>query len=200
MSCLRHESCFGVHDLRLGEHGVSHEFQPKGVRRAASDASPTAGDRISKHAGRAMGWLLDLIFLPFELVFQALEYGVRGILPVQLSPENLVRSLERIANGEMVIEVTGTSSTIVFEPLPVDDPTQRKPDTSLAQAQLGGWAPTVELTVHIRGVPAPGPLRCSFRSRFVHDGLLDEDGEIWDSTGVLVAQSRQLALIPRPAN
>src|SRR5271169_332858 len=41
-----------------------------------------------------------------ELVFQALEYGVRGILPVQLSPENLVHSLERIANGEMVIEVT----------------------------------------------------------------------------------------------
>jgi acyl-coenzyme A thioesterase PaaI-like protein len=63
-----------------------------------------------------------------------------------------------------------------------------------------GWAPTVELTVHIRGVPAPGPLRCSFRSRFVHDGLLDEDGEIWDSAGVLVAQSRQLALVPRPAS
>ncbi len=47
--------------------------------------------------------------------------------------------------------------------------------------------------------PGAGPLRCSFRSRFVHDGLLDEDGEIWDSTGVLVAQSRQLALVPRPA-
>ncbi len=61
------------------------------------------------------------------------------------------------------------------------------------------WAPTVELTVHIRGVPAPGPLRCSFRSRFVHDGMLDEDGEVWDSTGALVAQSRQLALVPRPA-
>ncbi len=60
------------------------------------------------------------------------------------------------------------------------------------------WAPTVELTVHVRGVPAPGPLRCSFRSRFVHDGMLDEDGEIWDSTGALVAQSRQLALMPRP--
>jgi acyl-coenzyme A thioesterase PaaI-like protein len=61
-----------------------------------------------------------------------------------------------------------------------------------------GWVPTVELTVHIRAVPAPGPLRCRFRSRFVHDGLLDEDGEIWDSTGRLVAQSRQLALLPRP--
>jgi len=60
------------------------------------------------------------------------------------------------------------------------------------------WVPTVELTVHVRGVPVPGPLRCSFRSRFVHDGLLDEDGEIWDSAGTLVAQSRQLALAPRP--
>lgn len=62
-----------------------------------------------------------------------------------------------------------------------------------------GWVPTVELTVHVRGVPVPGPLRCRFRSRFVHDGLLDEDGEIWDSAGTLVAQCRQLALMPRPS-
>jgi acyl-coenzyme A thioesterase PaaI-like protein len=60
------------------------------------------------------------------------------------------------------------------------------------------WVPTIELTVHVRGTPAPGPLRCSFRSRFVHDGLLDAEGEIWDSTGTLVCQSRQLALVPRP--
>ena len=60
------------------------------------------------------------------------------------------------------------------------------------------WVPTVELTVHIRGVPAPGPLRCAFRTRFAHDGLLDEEGAIWDSSGTLVAQSRQLALVPRP--
>jgi acyl-CoA thioesterase len=59
------------------------------------------------------------------------------------------------------------------------------------------WVPTIELTVHIRGVPASGPLRCSFRSRFIHDGLLDEEGEIWDSTGTLVCQSRQLSLMPR---
>jgi acyl-CoA thioesterase len=60
-----------------------------------------------------------------------------------------------------------------------------------------GWVPTVELTVHVRGVPAPGPLRCAFRSRFIHGGLLDEEGEMWDSSGALVAQSRQLALVPR---
>jgi hypothetical protein len=59
------------------------------------------------------------------------------------------------------------------------------------------WAPTLELTVHVRGVPAPGPLRCRFRNSFMQNGLFEEDGEMWDSRDTLVAQSRQLALIPR---
>lgn len=61
------------------------------------------------------------------------------------------------------------------------------------------WVPTVELTVHIRAIPAAGPVQCSFETRFLQNGLLEEDGEIWDSTGILVAQSRQLALAPRAA-
>ena len=60
-----------------------------------------------------------------------------------------------------------------------------------------GWVPTVELTVHVRADPAPGPLRCRYHSDFVEAGVLSEDAEIWDSRGVLVAQSRQLALPPR---
>ena len=60
-----------------------------------------------------------------------------------------------------------------------------------------GWMPTVELTAHVRARPAPGPLRCEFTTRFVTGGFLEEDGEVWDATGRLVAQSRQLALVPR---
>jgi acyl-coenzyme A thioesterase PaaI-like protein len=60
-----------------------------------------------------------------------------------------------------------------------------------------GWVPTVELTAHIRAVPAPGPVRCRFHTEFVQNGFLQEDGEVWDSTGTLVAQSRQLAMVPR---
>lgn len=60
-----------------------------------------------------------------------------------------------------------------------------------------GWSPTLELTVHVRGEAAPGPLRCRLFARFLTDGLFDESGEIWDSAGKLVAHSRQLALVPR---
>jgi acyl-coenzyme A thioesterase PaaI-like protein len=59
------------------------------------------------------------------------------------------------------------------------------------------WTPTVELTCHLRTRPVPGPLRCQFTTRFVTGGFLEEDGEVWDMQGRLVAQSRQLALVPR---
>lgn len=61
------------------------------------------------------------------------------------------------------------------------------------------WAPTVELTVHVRAEPAPGPLRGAFESRVMRHGVFEEDGVLFDSEGSVVAQSRQLALIPRDA-
>jgi dTDP-glucose 4,6-dehydratase len=46
--------------------------------------------------------------------------------------------------AEMAVEVTGSTSEIVFEPLPVDDPARRRPDISLARS-LFGWEPEVDL-------------------------------------------------------
>jgi acyl-CoA thioesterase len=55
---------------------------------------------------------------------------------------------------------------------------------------------TMELTVHVRGRPAPGWLACRTSTRHVIGGFHEEDFEIWDSAGSLVAQSRQFALLP----
>jgi UDP-glucuronate decarboxylase len=46
--------------------------------------------------------------------------------------------------AEQVVELTGSSSSIEFRPLPQDDPLQRQPDITLAQTRLG-WRPRVEL-------------------------------------------------------
>jgi hypothetical protein len=55
------------------------------------------------------------------------------------------------------------------------------------------YVPTLELTVHVRRKPAPGWLRAFFRTRYLIEGYLEEDGEIWDSEDRLVAISRQMA-------
>jgi acyl-CoA thioesterase len=60
-----------------------------------------------------------------------------------------------------------------------------------------GWTPTVEMTTQVRSAPATSWLRCRFTTRFVTGGMLEEDGEIWDEEGRLLALSRQLALVPR---
>jgi hypothetical protein len=60
---------------------------------------------------------------------------------------------------------------------------------------LTGWVPTIELTVHVRCRPAPGPLRVSLTTRNLAGGFLEEDAEVWDSADRLVAQSRQLARV-----
>ena len=44
-----------------------------------------------------------------------------------------------------VIDLTGSTSKIVFLPLPKDDPMQRRPDINLAKQELNGWEPKVQL-------------------------------------------------------
>jgi len=63
---------------------------------------------------------------------------------------------------------------------------------------LMGWAPTLELTAHVRAKPAPGWLKVRHATRNLAGGMFEEDCEVWDSAGRLVAQSRQLARQPRP--
>ena len=51
--------------------------------------------------------------------------------------------------AEVIIEVTGSKSEIVFEALPVDDPQVRQPDIGRARDLLG-WEPTIKLDEGLR--------------------------------------------------
>lgn len=61
-----------------------------------------------------------------------------------------------------------------------------------------GWSPTVQMTTYLRRRPAPGWLRIIATTHEVGGGIFDSDQIVVDSTGALVAQSRQLALLPSP--
>ena len=67
------------------------------------------------------------------------ETGYPGPVNLGNPGEFTIRQL-----AELVIELTGAKSQLVFRPLPADDPMQRKPDISLAGDKLG-WTPKVEL-------------------------------------------------------
>jgi Thioesterase-like superfamily len=58
-----------------------------------------------------------------------------------------------------------------------------------------GWVPTLELTVYLRALPAPGPLRVRQRARVLTGGFVDQVCEAWDSRGRVVVQATQLAAV-----
>ena len=62
------------------------------------------------------------------------------------NPDHEVTMLEL---AETCIRVTGSSSEIVFEALPIDDPRERRPDITRARQMLG-WEPEVDLEEGLR--------------------------------------------------
>ena len=60
-----------------------------------------------------------------------------------------------------------------------------------------GWAPTVQLSTYVRRHPAPGWLRVIASTHEIGERMFDEDQLVLDATGAVVAQTRQLALVPQ---
>jgi dTDP-glucose 4,6-dehydratase len=120
----------------------------------------TYGPRMRRHDGRVVSNFLTqaLDGKPITVYgegsqtrsFCYVDDEVAGLLalldsdyvgPVNVGNPNEFTVLEL---AQLVVELTGSSSEIVFEDLPVDDPKQRQPDISLARRVLG-WEPRVPL-------------------------------------------------------
>ncbi len=121
----------------------------------------TYGPRMRPNDGRVVSTLLSQAIEGKQLTiygdgtqtrsFCYVEDEVRGLLALldgdEVGPVNIGNPNEFTISelADIILEVTGSSSAIVHEPLPVDDPTQRRPDISLARRTLG-WEPRIMLT------------------------------------------------------
>jgi dTDP-glucose 4,6-dehydratase len=120
----------------------------------------TYGPRLRPSDGRVVSNLLTQALRGAPLTiygdgsqtrsFCYVEDEIRGIVALfdseVAAPVNIGNPTEFtvLELAELVREVTGTTSEVVFEALPVGDPTRRRPDISRAQDLLG-WAPEVSL-------------------------------------------------------
>lgn len=85
--------------------------------------------------------------------FQYVDDLVEGMIRMMntdesfVGPVNIGNPIEftMLQLAEKVIEITKSTSKLVFKPLPKDDPLQRQPDISLAYDKLSGWKPTYDL-------------------------------------------------------
>jgi UDP-glucuronate decarboxylase len=85
----------------------------------------------------------------FQYVDDLVEGMIRmmGSDPSFLGPVNIGNPNEftMLELAQAIIRLTNSKSTIIYMPLPQDDPKQRQPDISLARGKLNGWEPNIEL-------------------------------------------------------
>ncbi len=90
------------------------------------------------HQTRSFQYIDDLL----EAMIRMMESDESFTGPVNIGNPKEFTIIEL---AEQIIKLTKSKSKITFEPLPQDDPMQRKPDISLAKKMLGGWEPKIEL-------------------------------------------------------
>jgi hypothetical protein len=120
------------------------------------------------------------------------EIGIRNHLAVHLDPATAMWAVGQPSGRAEIRGYVAWKHGERHDPLSLVVVADALPPTPF-DLGLFGWAPTMELTVYIRQLPAPGPLTVRMRSRLLANSWIDEDCDIWDSKGRLVAQARQLA-------
>ncbi len=85
--------------------------------------------------------------------FQYVDDLLEGMCRMMATPDTLIgpvnignpNEFTMLELAQKVIDITGSSSKMIFKPLPSDDPKQRQPDISLARSILNGWEPVIQL-------------------------------------------------------
>jgi dTDP-glucose 4,6-dehydratase len=157
----------GVYDeaKRYAEALTMAYHRQQGVDTAIARIFNTYGPKMRPHDGRAIPTFLRQALQDRPITvfgegsqtrsFCYVEDEIRGLISLAESgyhdPVNIGNPDEYtlLELAEVVIEVTGSKSEIVFEALPTDDPKVRQPDITLAR-QILGWEPTIDLREGLR--------------------------------------------------
>jgi dTDP-glucose 4,6-dehydratase len=157
----------GVYDeaKRYAEAVVMAYHSQQGVDSSIVRIFNTYGPRMRAYDGRAIPTFLRQALEAKPLTvfgdgsqtrsFCFVDDLIRGIILLAESREHLPVNLGNpdekslLELAETIIRITGSSSEIVYEALPIDDPQQRQPDITRAQ-QLLGWEPQVSLEDGLR--------------------------------------------------
>jgi UDP-glucuronate decarboxylase len=123
----------------------------------------TYGPRMAVHDGRVVSNFIVQALKGEEITvygdgsqtrsFCYVDDLIEGLIRMMNSPEGFTgpinignpREFTILQLAETLIRMTGSSSRIIFTPLPQDDPIQRRPDITLAREKLG-WEPRIQLS------------------------------------------------------
>lgn len=137
--------------------------QQNGVKTKIARIFNTYGPRMSPNDGRVVSNFIiqalnndDItIFGDGKQTRSFMFYTdlIEGFIRLMNTPDDFVGPVNlgnpgeftMIELAEMVIKLTGSNSKLVYKPLPKDDPTQRKPNITVAKSVLNGWEPKVKL-------------------------------------------------------
>jgi dTDP-glucose 4,6-dehydratase len=136
-----------VHRTQGVDAGIARIFNTYGPRLAPGDGRVVSNFVVQALRGEPLTVYGDgtqtrsLCFVDDEIagLLALLDSPVTGPVNIGNPDERSMLELARV-----VLEVTGSQSEIVFGPLPIDDPTRRCPDITLARRELG-WSPRVGL-------------------------------------------------------
>ncbi len=181
-----------VEILRLGKgtQFVSARLYQEGNLKIVSNAAYTDLDRLKGPTNSVMK--------PPEVApFESIDVPKHNLLEIHNTIDmRIVRGAEffvdhQLTNtGEFIAYMQYVDSADI-QPIDLLMFGDMMPPPSFTLVPNVGWVPTVEMTVQVRGKPAPGPVLCRARSHTLMKGVTEQDFEIWDANGNLVAMGRQ---------
>ncbi|AXX32385.1 thioesterase family protein [Actinosynnema pretiosum subsp. pretiosum] len=143
---------------------------------SVEQGGPAEEDCLLMPAQGPGGFPIDLL----KVVEQRIEPAAAGFMRGEPARRGEITTWHRLADGAD------------WDPLSLLVPLDPVPPISY-DLGLTGWAPTIQMSAHVRRLPAPGPVRIRMVAGDVGGQRMDETAQAFDSRGRLVAHATQIA-------